>query len=995
MPILRSIVVLGVLWAAASGGEGLWAEGEGWAEQRGSAGPDRPPFGSGGACLGSNWGGARGHYAVYRFRLSEPMPDASLHLRYARKHEGDAPFAVRLDGRAIAAKATFPSTGGWGHLRDDEWRYRTIALGDLATGRHELTLTSLADRSNTNLDGFFLASGAFTPPNTRKQIEQAPRLAVLGPPGARPPRIDPVLSIEDFHPMYRDPYYPSDEDLTRLEPRGRRRPLAGRVRGWPHVAAVERNGRRFAVLERDFERWGAIAFVDERGQGRALRRAVGDPRTIREHRPAYPPGFEEALLASQADLLGEKVLSREGDPSFEACAGFLPDVAGYTFLSTEDSADIVIVDTEGRLGTFGNAGGVKALQAAWFDPSDHLPECEPTEARRGLVGGWLPAIDYGFCDRERGVGWEEIAFGRTIAHRKMEVLVQLRIVGRDGAVERKCFRVTSDGAEAVSAETFFGALYDLAVRWDGAIRELKAHHSPDLAEGLAIDVPERRLVDASLASLARAFITYVGATPRYGVGHYGARQHATFPPTTLSMVSACLEWSLMGRARRYLNHYLDKAVKPDGTFDYYGPAVSEYGQMLDLIARFARRTGDRGWLRRRMPQIEAIAGHLLRLRREGLAKHPDGDVRHGLLFGAPEADTRKEVDFHYSGNAWAWRGWTEIGRALAAMGDEAMQRRGNELLAEADALRKDLDASLAKSIVRTTTPPFVPPVAGFDRPFARMTQDRFASYTNYRYWIEMLSAGCLRPEWADAIIDYRRTHGGEMLGTTRFSGHLDDWPYAGYAYGLLLADSAEAAPAAAAGREGGRDRVEHFLLGLYGDLALHRMHGTFTAYEQTAIRGLARRPYVADYCVPAQLVVPLMVKWMLVFEEPDADVLWLCKATPRRWLAPGKPPTPAEAAGLRRPREGGGIAVRRATTRWGLVGFTVTPRDDAVEATIELPRAGFPAELRLRLRLPEGRRIGRVTINGKPHADVDPDGEFIRIVRPQAALLAIRVTPAQ
>ena len=34
-----------------------------------------------------------------------------------------------------------------------------------------------------------------------------------------------------------------------------------------------------------------------------------------------------------------------------------------------------------------------------------------------------------------------------------------------------------------------------------------------------------------------------------------------------------------------------------------------------------------------------------------------------------------------------------------------------------------------------------------------MTQDRFASYTNYRYWPEMLSAGFLRPEWADAIID--------------------------------------------------------------------------------------------------------------------------------------------------------------------------------------------------------------------------------------------------
>ena len=58
-------------------------------------------------------------------------------------------------------------------------------------------------------------------------------------------------------------------------------------------------------------------------------------------------------------------------------------------------------------------------------------------------------------------------------------------------------------------------------------------------------------------------------------------------------------------------------------------------------------------------------------------------------------------------------------------------------------------------------------------------------------------------------------------------------------------------------------------------LATHRMRGTFTAYEQVAIRGLAGRSYVAHYCVPAQLVTPLFTKWMLVFEERDQDLLWL------------------------------------------------------------------------------------------------------------------------
>jgi len=239
-----------------------------------------------------------------------------------------------------------------------------------------------------------------------------------------------------------------------------------------------------------------------------------------------------------------------------------------------------------------------------------------------------------------------------------------------------------------------------------------------------------------------------------------------------------------------------------------------------------------------------------------------------------------------------------------------------------------------------------------------MTQDRFASYTNYRYWIEMLSSGYLPPEWQDAIIDYRVAHGGELLGTTRFQGHLDDWPYAGYAYGLML-----------------RDRVRHYLLGFYGDLAMHRMRGTFTAYEQSSIRGPAKRSYMADYCVPAQLVTPLLAKWMLVFEERDADVLWLCRATPRRWLGPD-----------------GSITVRRAATRWGPVDFTITPRGDGpLSAQIELPRADFPAEIRLRLRVPNAQPIRHVVLNGGPHGDIDAEGDYVRIVRPSQRTLRLEV----
>ena len=69
-----------------------------------------------------------------------------------------------------------------------------------------------------------------------------------------------------------------------------------------------------------------------------------------------------------------------------------------------------------------------------------------------------------------------------------------------------------------------------------------------------------------------------------------------------------------------------------------------------------------------------------------------------------------------------------------------------------------------------------------------MTQDRLASYTNYRYWLETLSARCLTAQQERIIIDYRVSHGGEILAGTRFQDHMDNWPYWHYAHGLLAHD---------------------------------------------------------------------------------------------------------------------------------------------------------------------------------------------------------------
>jgi hypothetical protein len=109
-----------------------------------------------------------------------------------------------------------------------------------------------------------------------------------------------------------------------------------------------------------------------------------------------------------------------------------------------------------------------------------------------------------------------------------------------------------------------------------------------------------------------------------------------------------------------------------------------------------------------------------------------------------------------------------------------------------------------------------------------------ASYTNYRYWPELLSSGVLPPDLAGRVVHSRLTAGGQFCGMTRFAGHLDDWPLAEYLSGVW-----------ALGRR------NDFLLSLYGHVAYHQAEGHLTAYEQVSFPPGKKK---ADYCLPCQLV---------------------------------------------------------------------------------------------------------------------------------------------
>ena len=118
-----------------------------------------------------------------------------------------------------------------------------------------------------------------------------------------------------------------------------------------------------------------------------------------------------------------------------------------------------------------------------------------------------------------------------------------------------------------------------------------------------------------------------------------------------------------------------------------------------------------------------------------------------------------------------------------------------------------------------------------------LTDGREASYTNYRYMIELLSSDILSDEMANRLVDARLKGGGQFCGMTRFMGSLDDWTLYDYLYGLWKLG-----------------RKKDFLISLYGHISYHQCEGHLTAYEQFNFPGYPYGSKKADYCLPSQLV---------------------------------------------------------------------------------------------------------------------------------------------
>lgn len=711
---------------------------------------------------------------------------------------------------------------------------------------------------------------------------------------------------------------------------------------WTLMAVIAEPLGDLAVFENLEDRQGSIVYAGKQGVVLTLPKSL-EPTSV-PPQSVYGGRTLDEISKSQRDVLGEEILAGKDDPSYERVAAALPPLRVPTFVGTRHSVDKPTYDYGG------------SSDEIYVDVGKVFTEIQAARAKKdvweGLIGGWLPVVRWLFPSGEQRY-WEQVTFAEEDPAKLWTQPVWYRALLVEGGQLKEAHyfyhHLPFPPRGEPDAADFYKALLNVHAVW-----------KRDLNPSMKVDIPDQRILDFSLHGLAVEMITRVNDHPKYGYpplgginifGGYGYSNVDTFQDVFNSSVAAFLEWGCFDIAARYVDDYFTNSVRDDGSIDTRGPEIGQYGRMLTVMAKYYEYTKDEKLMRKYQKKIQAIVDLFYTLRKEAKQRT---DASYGIIRGWSEHDSSLKVNPyrfmlpHLSNNAEASRGFRDLGEAWTGMGrklsDTSLQNEGARLIQEADAMKKDLYVAIEKSIDRTQNPPYMAAVVG-DVP----------TWGKGRVYSELLESGVLTEDQVKTILNYQGAHGGLKLGLPgggrSVTGFLDFGP----PYARLQ-----------------NDWVREFLLFYYAHMAHIYSPGTWISVESARLDGTMGGPYAT----PSQVTIPILTKWMLVFEDPNEPVLWLARATPRAWLEQGKK-----------------IAVTGAPTRFGKVDYELHSDIDQgkISATVRLPE-GYNATTKIRFRVPGDRKIRAVTLNKANWTDFVADQEVVVIPPGRRGPIALEIS---
>lgn len=709
-----------------------------------------------------------------------------------------------------------------------------------------------------------------------------------------------------------------------------------RIGVWTLMSVVEmKPGDPIAIFEDFSSKEGRIIYINKRNTILELQKTLES--THDPGKSCYRGHAKKEIIESHRDILREEILAQKKDPSLEEVSALIPPIrrvrygtdeeGPHTFVGSRDCIDVVPIY-------------YNALLGSWrINPLVIAPEIEEVIKQQkiweGLVGGWLPVVRLVYPVQDNLI-WEIVIFSIVNPPTRFNQPTWYRFIKLYNGKISKAHYFDSylpyPLGKNPDNNKFYIDLYKLHNYWAEALNS-----------AMKINLPENWITNFCRHSMILEMITRVGNHPRYGVvnKNYGGSEHDGFQDILNSSVACYLEWGLTDIARNYLDYYFVNFVRADGSIEYRGPEIGQYSRMLINLAQYFEYTGDDELLLKYDKKIKAILQILMTRRAKSKRKKRE-DPAYGMISGRHEADisfitkTLTMYDYeqpYFSNSTEAWRAFHDLGRAWILLGrkinDAEIVKQGSALVNEAAKLKIDIYKSIERTILYDRGNPYLPPIAGskeyhIDYPF----RSRPISFDENRVWSEMMHSGILDKKIVDIILNFASSHNGMRIGIFGNRKLLVAFQH-GKAYSLIQ-----------------HDMIHEFLLYYYSH-ALHlHTRGTWTVLECVDID--RDRADHLPYCLPAQVVIPILTKWMLVFEDPVSSVLWLAKAVPRVWLENGK-----------------NIKVQNATTRWGLLSYKILSQLDEgkIKAEINLPK-NVETKIVIRLRVPGKHYIKAVEING-------------------------------
>lgn len=733
--------------------------------------------------------------------------------------------------------------------------------------------------------------------------------------------------------------------------------------GWRLITITGMNGVETAVFEKHVTHRGAIAYVtEEQGLIAWIPKYIGSLAQIRPRATNTPHGVKLERASHYVpgpDVTGLYLLNSSEDPCYENVAALGAEYIGWTLVANEQGGPKVCVYLQAD-GTSREIAGKPGGEGTWepdqvgayFDPTELFPGDDPQNyeythgySKRTLLGGYLPVADIGVWNPRYECGYETMLLlphgddarplGRVRSMIPEDQVAQH--FGRPAVSRDTEGRYFVDRYWNCTPQSFYSELAGIWNRWSSLYET-----------AMPVKIPDEWLLNAARAGITLSRCSYRGLEPTYQIGE-GAytkipeRSHALFPVAQYEFIWAHQLWNLTGDADVYFQYYLDKYVLPNGDFVYNTQdqveAPLNIGVFLANSARSYDYTRDLDALKKRLPILERMIAFVLSRYEYSKQTFSPGDRRYGLIYGSPEADLGdpnndfpKSHPLYYQNSAWIWRGLTEHARCLrlAAQGgrDETLSAAATRYDLLAKEMRANIQASLEAALALRAPDMKAADIMPFTPDDIDHRPKELSSYENHRFMQDWFLADWGVPELDLGHLRHRELAGLQIIGLhtdgaeARTSNFMD--------HGSLSVKIRQ-------------EDYRPFLLNLYALVCYAADSGNRYAPEDAFIPGSYPGDggrYAWASVINSTLQPALGLRWLLCYEESDADVCHLQKAAPKDWFASGKT-----------------ISVAKCPTRFGVVSWsTQAVSDRHWKVVLDVP-TGYTGDVVLHIHPSDGKPI--------------------------------------